>query len=159
MSTTYDYIDETDKQFHGVDFPVAGSERFTVVERTFDAAEALDDLGASAWVANDVVKLIDVPAKTLILGISVRITSAESTDNATLDIGDGDDPNGWEDGIDATTTTHIFTKTYANGGSVTDKDNGYYASADTIDAVLGDVVWTDGVFNIKVVMVNMADVN
>jgi len=158
MSTTYDYIETTSDQHYGAGFPAAGSDKFYVLSRTFDAAQALTDVGASAWVANDVVKLINIPARTLVVGVSCYMATAgaESTSSATLDIGDGDDPNGWEDGIDATAAFDIFSLTYANGGSVTDKDNGFYADADTIDVVLADQIWTDGVFTINVACVDMS---
>jgi len=156
--TTYDYIETTSDQHDGAGFPVAGGSKFFVLKRTFTTATALTDVGASAWVANDVVKLIDIPAETLVVGVKVQVTTKESTASATLDIGDGDDPNGWEDGIDmdASTAPHIFSLTYANGDSVTDKDNGYYAAADTIDAVLADAVWTDAVFDIAVACVDLS---
>lgn len=157
MATTRDYIATTSSQYAGAGFPRAGNDKFFVLERTVNVATAATDLGVSAWVANDVLKIIDIPAKTLIIGISCKIDTAAGTTSSTLDIGDGDDPNGWEDGMDATSTdTHIFSLTYANGGTVTDKDNGYYASADTIDVVLADVVWTTGVFTVRVACVDLS---
>lgn len=158
MPTTYDYIETTSDQHYGAGFPLASQDKFFVLSRTFNAATALTDVGASAWVAEDIVKLIDIPAKTLILGISVKVTGAESTGSATLDIGDSDDDiDGWETGIDVTSTdTHIFSKTHAGGGSVVDRENGYYRTANTIDAILSDQIWTDGVFDLKVICVDLS---
>jgi len=69
-----------------------------------------------------------------------------------------DDIDGWEAAIDmdASPLPHICSLTNANGGTVTDRDNGYYASADTIDAILGAAVWTDAVFDIAVVCVDLS---
>jgi len=157
MATTYDYIETTTDQHYGAGFPVAGQDKFFVLSRTVNVATALTDVGASAWVANDVLKIIDIPARTLIIGVSITIDTVAGTASSTLDIGDGDDPNGWQDGIPATTAaTDVFSLTYANGGSITDKDNGYYITADTIDAVLADVVWTTGIFTVRVACVDLS---
>jgi len=156
--TTYDYIETTSDQHYGAGFPMAGGSKYFVLKRTFNTATALTDVGASAWVAEDVVKLIDIPAETLVMAVKVQVTTAESTASAHLDIGDGDDIDGWEAAIDmdASPLPHICSLTNANGGTVTDRDNGYYASADTIDAILGAAVWTDAVFDIAVVCVDLS---
>jgi len=160
MTTPYDYIATSSNQYYGSGLPVTGQDKFFVLERTFDAAQALTDLGESAWVADDAVKLIAIPAKTLVLGVMVEMTSAESTASATLDIGDSDDdPDGWESGIDATVATsasHICSITHAGGGSVADRENGYYKAANTIDAILADQIWTDGVFTLRVICVDLS---
>lgn len=156
---TYNYIETTTDQHYGAGFPVIGQDKFFILERTFNATTALTDMSISAWVAEDVVKLIDIPAKTFVYGLNVYIDTASTSGSGTttLDIGDGDDPNGWEDNIaSATVDTHIFSMTNANGGTVTDRNNGYYKTADTIDAVLADQIWTAGVFTIRVICIDLS---
>lgn len=158
--TTYNYIETTTHQHYGAGLPVTGQDKFFVLSRTFDAAQAKTDMSVTAWVAEDVVKLIDIPAKTLVVGVAVEVTTAEATVSAHLDIGDSDDDiNGWEDAIDVTVATiasHIYSKTHAGGGSVADRENGYYKAANTIDAVLGAAVWTNCVFTLKVICVDLS---
>ena len=53
-------------------------------------------------VQNDIVQLIQVPANTLVLGVSFSVTTA-SSNMADFDIGDGDDTDGYVDGASMAT--------------------------------------------------------
>lgn len=94
--------------------------------------------GATALGAGDVLEVIRIPAKTQVLAVGLDVTTAEGG-TLTIDVGDGADPDGYLDGVDAnavagysSTQTQLQeaapnTLTYAYGFGK------YYASADTID--------------------------
>ena len=101
-----------------------------------------------------------MPAKTLIPAWSVTlvITTAFSGGTPTIDVGDGDNPDGWIDNTDVTegtagayTGTENNTAAYAAAGK-------YYSSADTIDAVLPDQEITAGEGYVFAYMINVEDV-
>jgi hypothetical protein len=82
--------------------------------------------------AADVVQALKVGIGMLITGVWVKITTAEGG-TSTNDIGDGDDPNGFDDAVNfnaaANTVTSDIKGTDAYAGGK------YYAAADTIDIV------------------------
>lgn len=85
--------------------------------------------------AADVVQIAKVSAGTLVEKVDYRVKTAEGG-TATADIGDGDDPNGYDDAINlnaaantvAGTLPVVATDAYAKGK--------YYAADDTIDLTL-----------------------
>jgi hypothetical protein len=84
------------------------------------------------------VAVIDVPAKTLIppKGVVCVVTTLCAGGTPLLDVGDGDNTDGWIDQTDITATS---TGTYSGDETSTAAyiDNGrYYSSADTIDVVV-----------------------
>lgn len=115
-----------------------------VFGRIFDLSKAeFTALNSSTGPGqNDVLQLIDLPAKTVILGSWYEVVTASSNLD-DLDLGDGSNVDDYHDGIDATST--------GSGWSVYDASaNGkYYSSADTADAkiitaasiVTGRVAW------------------
>jgi hypothetical protein len=90
------------------------------------------DFSSTNVSASDVVQALKVGAGMLITGVWVKITTAEGG-TSTNDIGDGDDPNGFDDAVDfnasADTVTSDIKGTDAYAGGK------YYAAADTIDIV------------------------
>lgn len=81
------------------------------------------------------VAIIDVPAGTFIPphGIAIVVETAFAGGTPSLDIGDGDDPDGW---IDTTAITEATPATYADVDAAYAAAGKYYSAADTIDAVV-----------------------
>jgi len=159
---TYDYIDETDEQYFGTDFPAAGLARMFVVQRTVNFETACTDLKSGEdFAQNDVIKLIDVPANTWVLAVAVRVTTASDTAD-DVDIGDGDDTDGWIDGLDMTSTSNkgFAGVSGTDGGgafSVATAGGKWYTSADTIDLKFtGASGVDDGVFEITAIMMDIS---
>jgi hypothetical protein len=77
-------------------------------------------------------QVLEIPAKTQVLKVWVQIVTALAGGSPSLDIGDGDNTDGW---VDTTEITEGTTGTYFGAAeySTTGK---YYATADTIDAVV-----------------------
>lgn len=85
--------------------------------------------------AGTTVALLDVPAGTLIppQGTVIVITTLFTGGSPSIDIGDGDDTDGW---IDTSAITEGTAGTYADVDADYNVTGKYYASADTIDAVI-----------------------
>lgn len=92
----------------------------------------------SGTVQNDIVQLIQVPANTLVLGVSFRVATV-SSNLADFDIGDGSVTDGYIDGASmatindgcswVTTFNEATPNTTADGMSL----GKFYTVADTID--------------------------
>lgn len=102
--------------------------------------------------ANDVYQILSVPAGTVVLGVYSRIITA-FTATLTLDIGDGDDPNGW------LATAKVAPQTADTAGVYKDPKlptaEAYaggkkYLVADTIDIDFGTTAPLAGVIEILV---------
>jgi len=83
--------------------------------------------------AADVVQALKVGIGMVVTKVTLKIDTAEGG-TSTNDIGDGDDPNGYDDAVDfnaaANTITRSLEATDALGVGK------YYAAADTIDITL-----------------------
>ena len=91
----------------------------------------------NVFSAADVIPVLNIPAYTFVLDAGLICTTAEDT-TLTLDLGDGDDPNGYVDGYDAESTGVRLTA--VDEGFGTDNVAGkLYASADTIDLTIATV--------------------
>lgn len=87
---------------------------------------------------NTTKECIEVPAKTFVDKVVLIITTALSGGSPSLDIGDGDNADGWIDTTDVTETTKgSYVGTAANTAAYSDTGR-YYETADTIDAVVAD---------------------
>lgn len=102
------------------------------------------------------VAILDVPAGTLIPPQSamIQITTAFAGGTPSLDIGDGDDTDGW---IDSTAITEGTLGPYADVDADLAVTGKYYASADTIDAVVSASL-TAGKAYVFVYMIDVTDV-
>lgn len=96
----------------------ASAPAVTTLEQTFDAAKR-------NLAAEDVVELIRLPAGTAVHKVFVEVLSGES--GQTLNVGDGDDPDGYVAAADVATTG-----TRAMGGGAL-ADGKFYADSDTLD--------------------------
>lgn len=79
-------------------------------------------------------QVIDVPAGTLVESVEVIVRTAFAGGTPSIDVGDGDDADGWVDTTDITETTKGAYR--GDGGDAAYWLGKYYESADTIDAVI-----------------------
>ena len=122
-------------------YPEVGTRAVTKLEVELDfAAIAAARLaaGATALGAGDVLEVLRIPAKTQVLAVGLDVTTVEGG-TLTIDVGDGDDPDGYLDGVNANTTAGYSSSqvTISEGAPNTLSPalpwGKYYASADTID--------------------------
>ena len=84
--------------------------------------------GLTALGATDVLEVIRVPANTLVTNVALEVTTAEGG-TLTIDVGDGDDPDGFLDGVNANTAAAYIPV----AGTAAYEQGKYYTAADTID--------------------------
>ena len=86
--------------------------------------------GLTALAAGDVLEVIKVPANTLVTHVALNVTTAEGG-TLTVDVGDGDNPDGYLDGVNANATAAYLTV----AGTDAFEAGKFYTAADTIDIV------------------------
>lgn len=84
--------------------------------------------GLTALGATDVLEVIRIPANTLVTNVALEVTTAEGG-TLTIDVGDGDDPDGFLDGVNANTAAAYIPV----AGTAAYEQGKYYTAADTID--------------------------
>ena len=89
--------------------------------------------GLTALTSADVLEVIRVPANTLVTNVALNVTTAEGG-TLTVDVGDGDNPDGYLDGVNANATAAYLTV----AGTDAFEAGKYYTAADTIDIVLNN---------------------
>jgi len=122
-------------------YPAKGLDRTTLMEVTLDFAKitaARTAAGATAVGAGDGVPALAIPAKSLVLRVGADVTTAEGG-TLTLDVGDGDDTDGYLDGVNGNTVaSYASALALAEGAPNTLVGYGagkYYSAADTIDLI------------------------
>jgi hypothetical protein len=94
--------------------------------------------GATALTAGDALEVIRIPAGTQVVAVGLSVTTAEGG-TLTVDVGDGDDPDGWLDGVNANTAAGYSSSTVTisegtpNTISPAFAFGKYYGAEDTID--------------------------
>ena len=128
------------------------------VQATLDFTDINSGAGT---VQNDIVQLIQVPANTLVLGLSFSVTTA-SSNMADFDIGDGDVTDGYVDGASmATVNDGCSWKTTFNEAAPNTTLDGmslgkFYTVADTIDLKQNtNATVVTGVLKVKAVMIDL----
>jgi len=114
-------------------YPDKGTNATTMVSIDLDMAAitaARSVAGATALADGDVLEVIRIPAKTSVLAVGLDVTKAEGG-TCTIDVGDGDDPDGYLDGVNANTVASYATLDGSTGYAT----GRYYAAADTIDVL------------------------
>jgi hypothetical protein len=112
---------------------------------------ARSDAGLTALTAGDVLEVVKIPANTLVLGVALNVTTAEGG-TLTIDVGDGADPDGYLDGVNANATAAYSLAPSA--GTPTGYASGkFYTAEDTIDVVTVNAADT-AVMSLTVVMVD-----
>ena len=108
--------------------------------------------GLTALAATDVLEVIRVPANTLVTHVALNVTTAEGG-TLTIDVGDGTDPDGYLDGVNANTAAAYIT----DGGSAAALGHGkFYTAADTIDVTTVNAADT-AVMTLTAVMVDCSE--
>ena len=111
---------------NGTNYPYDGSGKIFVIENTLD-------FSATTRAAADVLQVLNINANTLVLECMSKIVTAEGG-TATFDLGDGDDPNGYADAVDANVAGELVQ---ASGAYALETLGGrLYTAADTIDMTL-----------------------
>ncbi len=110
---------------------------------TARAAAGLTALGAA-----DILEVIKVSAKTLVTHVALEVTTAEGG-TLTLDVGDGDNPDGYLDGVNGNATAAYISV----AGTDAFEQGKYYTAADTIDVVTVNAADT-AVMKLTAVMVD-----
>ena len=87
----------------------------------------------TALTSADVLEVIRVPANTLVTHVALNVTTAEGG-TLTVDVGDGADPDGYLDGVNANTTAAYLTV----AGTDAFEAGKYYTAADTIDVKINN---------------------
>lgn len=100
--------------------------------------------------STDVYRMIYVPAGCVVRRAWVVTISAESTNTtATIALGDGDSTAGFMTAtVPSTTVNAVTAEVYTGTAAYSIIDGKYYASADTIDVLVGTAAFTDGIYDI-----------
>ena len=104
--------------------------------------------GLTALAAGDILEVIKVPANTLVTHVALNVTTAEGG-TLTVDVGDGDNPDGYLDGVNANATAAYLTV----AGTDAFEAGKFYTAADTIDIVTVNAADT-AVMTLTAVMVD-----
>jgi len=106
--------------------------------------------------ANSTVVAVDIPANTIIppQGVWVEIVTVFAGGTPSLDVGDGDDDDGW---CDTTAITETTVGSYADVDAAYNVTGKLYTSADTIDVVVATGA-TSGCAYIMALMYDVSDV-
>ena len=117
--------------------PAKGINKVGLMEVELDFAKitaARVTAGATALAAGDSIQVLNIPANTLVMAVGATTITAEGA-ASTFDIGlTGGDVDGFVDGGDA----NAAGTTQSNGALLIANNNGhYFATADTIDMLIG----------------------
>jgi hypothetical protein len=119
--------------------PAQGINKVSLIEVDLNFATISADRAAAGQTAiggGDILEVMSIPAKTMVLAVGLDVTTAEGA-TCTIDVGDGGDPDGFLDGVNANTAASYATSLVlaeAAPNTVAGYSNGkYYAAADTID--------------------------
>jgi len=121
------------------------STEFTVLQKTVDFAKAT---GSASGDTGDVLQVISLPENFYVHGVIVNVTTASTTASSVIEVGDGNDPNGW---LTTTAGTMASTGVKAADGVYVSANGKFYASADSIDITLGATEPENGICNVIVV--------
>lgn len=108
-------------------------------------------------MANSTAPIIEVPAKTLVIQCIIYVETLLAGGTPSIDIGDGDNDDGWIDSVDITEATVGTYKAAAAGHGAYALTGKYYLAADTIDAVVATGL-TSGKAYVFAEMLALADV-
>ena len=132
----------------------AGINKVSAVSVTLDFAAittARAAAGLTALAATDVLEVIKIPANTLVTSVALNVTTAEGG-TLTIDVGDGADPDGYLDGVNANTAA-AYSLAPSAGTPTGYADGKYYTAADTIDVTTVNAA-DAAVMTLTVVMVD-----
>jgi hypothetical protein len=110
--------------------------------------------------ANSTKQVLDVPANTFIppTGVVVVINEGFNGATTTIDVGDGDNDDGWVDNTDVVVNTRgTYAGTAANTGAYSNTGK-LYTAKDTIDVKLPNETMTAGEAYVLAYMLDVSDV-
>lgn len=143
MPTTTDLSNSTTSQ------PWDGSRAAFVLKNTIDLSDVTGGVAQ-----NDVVKCLSVAAGTVVHRVIIKTTTAFTAAASDADFGDGDNVDGYIDGIDLTGTVGWYGATA--GAYMTTNGGRLYDVADTIDYKnIGATTAAAGVFIIYAICTNL----
>jgi hypothetical protein len=136
----------------GTGKPYDGLGKVYVAKRRLDTAET-----GGTNTSTDVYRMISVPAGTLCLGAWIITVEAEtSADTATIALGDGDGTAGYLTATAPSTTVGgVIAELYNGTGAYRALAGRFYKSADTIDVLVGTAAFTDGVYDVCALLVDL----
>jgi hypothetical protein len=111
-------------------FPANGLNKMFVLRNQLDFSDV-------PVAAADVVQALVIPANTMVIDVLTRVVTAEGA-ACTADVGDGTDPNGFDDAIDLNATAGITTQSAAgtDAYATTASKGKVYTAADTLDLTM-----------------------
>lgn len=132
--------------------PYDGLGKVYVVKRRLDTAET-----GGTNTSTDVYRMISVPAGTLCLGAWIITVSAEtSASTATIALGDANGTAGYLTATAPSTTVGgVIAEAYNGTGAYRALAGRFYTAADTIDVLVGTAAFTDGVYDICALLVDL----
>ena len=109
---------------------MAQSKQFSLSGPNIITSKAITEADTNTTVA-----VINIPAKSFIppYGVTIYIPEVFAGGTPSMDVGDGDNDDGW---IDTTEITETSIGTYSGIAAAYAVAGKYYASADTIDVVV-----------------------
>ena len=136
----------------GTNIPYDGLGKVYVKKRRLDTSKT-----GGTNTSTDVYRMIAVPAGTKCLGAWVETVTAEtSAATATIALGDGSGTAGFLTAAVPSTTVGAITAEAYNGSAAYHALSGrFYTSADTIDVLVGTAAFTDGVYDICALLVDL----
>jgi hypothetical protein len=149
-------------------YPAVKNSGVYKLEYKLDIAQAiLDGDITTGIVQNDVIKAIEVPANTYVLGVGYQVTtSLTSTGTTTMEVGDGDDTDGYIAAASIMTaaatqvSSVIAAITVASPSTLPNNSEAFtfgkfYTAADTIDLKFpASATATVGVVKVWVLLVD-----
>jgi hypothetical protein len=129
-----------------------GTSKISVKRRRLDTAKT-----GGTNTSTDVYRMITVPAGSWCLGAWIETVKAEtSAATATIALGDGDSTAGYLTAVIPSTTVGGIKGSLHNGAEAFAVKSGrMYLTEDTIDVLVGTAAFTDGVYDVCALIVDM----
>ena len=148
-AVTYNYR----SNYFGTGVPAHRIADYTI-KRTINVADACTALGISAFTATDIVKVVDIPDNTLVIGVLVTvITACTTASTQTIDVGDVTAADGWHNDLTIKTTGKTWALAYSADSSPVGKR--YVHATDPYITVTFNGAAADGVFSLTVLCVDL----
>lgn len=116
-------VDKTGGAVYGI--PATGLNKVFLMKNTVDISTA-----ANA----DVYQVMNVSSGVVVLNVFTNIVTANNAaTSSAVDVGDGADPNGYDNAVDMKATAGTLTKGIGGTDAYVTADGKLYTAADTID--------------------------
>lgn len=132
-------VDKTGGAVYGI--PATGLNKVFLMKNTVDISVA-----ANA----DVYQVLNVGSDVVVLNVFTEIITANNAaTSSAVDVGDGDDPNGFDNAVNMKATAGTVTKGVGGTDAYVTADGRLYTAADTIDLTFA-VTGTNTIGSVKV---------